>query len=205
MTATRDHIIHLADALIRQKGFNAFSYADIAAVLDIRNAAIHYYFPTKSLLGQAVMEMELSRLEAYRRRNKDLGGEGQLKHLIGTFYQNAQRHAICLMGALTPEFATFDEAMQSTLRKLCTTIREWVADCLREARASGQLWFEGSPGDRAALVISTLLASLLLARIEGEDLFRRMMDRLLEDLHAGWRISDLPADVVSVESNHSFT
>jgi AcrR family transcriptional regulator len=205
MTATRDHIIQLADALIRQKGFNAFSYADIAAVLDIRNAAIHYYFPTKSLLGQAVMEMELSRLDAYRRQNADLDGEGQLKHLVGTFYHNAQRHAICLMGALTPEFATFDEAMQSTLRKLCRTIREWVADCLREARASGQLRFDGDPGDRAALVVSTLLASLLLARIEGEDLFRRMMDRLLEDLRADWRTGDLPAEPVSLHPNHSFT
>jgi len=39
MGETREHIIDLADSLIRKRGFNAFSYSDIATILDIRNAA----------------------------------------------------------------------------------------------------------------------------------------------------------------------
>ncbi|HEY4108625.1 TetR/AcrR family transcriptional regulator [Puia sp.] len=191
MSATREHIISLADNLIRQKGFNAFSYSDVAAVLNIRNAAIHYHFPVKSLLGQAVIYEELLRMEGYRYRNAGLCGDLQLRHLVETFYQNSQRGAVCLMGALTPEFATFDEDMQSMLQKLCVAIREWAADCLEEARASGQMQFAGEALDRAALLVSTLLSSLLLSRIEGQDLFRRMVDQMLEDLGAGWRTEDL--------------
>jgi len=41
MGETREHIIDLADSLIRKRGFNAFSYSDIATILDIRNAAVH--------------------------------------------------------------------------------------------------------------------------------------------------------------------
>src|SRR5258708_1790217 len=193
MNATREHIIHLADVMIREKGFNTFSYADIAVVLDIRNAAIHYHFPTKSLLGQAVIDEELMRLEGYRQQNRELGGDLQVKHLVETFYHNSLRHAVCLMGALTPEFATFDEGMQSMLRKLCTAIREWMGDCLEEARTAGRLRFEGTAADRAALLVSTLLSALLLSRVEGEGLFRRMLDQLLTDLGADWRIGDLPA------------
>jgi len=191
MSTTRENIVQLADALIREKGFNAFSYADIAAVLEIRNAAIHYHFPTKSLLGQAVIYEELIRVEGYRYRNAGMGSDLQLKQLVEMFYHNSRRNAICLMGALTPEYATFDEGMQDMLRKLCVAIREWVSDCLEEARKEGRLQFSGSADDRAALVVSTLLASLLLSRIEGAMLFRRMLDQLLEDLGADWRIGDL--------------
>jgi TetR/AcrR family transcriptional repressor of nem operon len=231
MSATREHIIRLADSLIRQRGFNAFSYADIAMVLDIRKAAIHYYFPTKSLLGQAVIEEELLRLKDYRRLHAGLGGDLQLKHLVGIFYHNSQRNAVCLIGALTPELATFDEGMQSMLRDLCVAIREWMEDCLQEARTAGRFRFSGSAADRAALVVSTLLSSLLLARTEaiaagsgtawtgrgtigsvggakaeGAGLFQRMLDQLLEDLGARWRVGDLPALVpVGEEGPYSFT
>jgi AcrR family transcriptional regulator len=206
MSATREHIIRLADSLIRQKGFNAFSYADIAVVMDIRNAAIHYHFPTKSLLGQAVIGEELMRLEEYRRLNKGIAGDLQLQHLVTIFYHNSQRNAVCLMGALTPEFATFDSEMQSMVQRLCNAIREWVAACLEQARRSARLRFSGSAADRAALVVSTLLSSLLLARVEGVGLFRRMVDQMLDDLGAAWRLGDLPArEPAGEERLYSFT
>ena len=56
---TREEIIDLAEDLIRQNGYNAFSYSDIAAMLEVRPAAIHYHFPSKSDLGVAVIEREL--------------------------------------------------------------------------------------------------------------------------------------------------
>ncbi|HLZ89845.1 MAG TPA: TetR/AcrR family transcriptional regulator [Puia sp.] len=205
MSATREHIIDLADKVIREKGFNAFPYADIAAVLEIRKAAIHYHFPSKSQLGQAVMEEELSRLDLFRRLNARVGGDLQLKHLVGTFYHNARRQVVCLMGALTPEFATFDAEMQATLRRLCLVIREWVGECLEEARVGERLRFEGPAMDRAALVVSTLLASLLLSRIEGVEIFRQMVDRMLEDLGAHWRVGDLAEADPSVDRHYSFT
>ena len=206
MTATRDHIVHWADTLIRQKGFNAFSYADIAAVLKIRNAAIHYHFPTKSSLGQAVIKEELQRLQDYRTSHKDLPGDLQLQHLVTIFYHNSERNAVCLMGALTPEFTTFDGDMQMMVRRLCMSIREWVAECLDAARGAGRLHFNGSPADRAALVVSTLLASLLLARVDGPELFRRMIDQSLEDLGSAWRLDHLPAmPSAGEEGLYSFT
>ena len=204
---TRLEIIVHADTMIRNKGFNAFSYSDISTIMDIRNAAIHYYFPTKSSLGRAVMQEEMLRLTSFRRRHAlaAIGGEDQLKHLVAAFYYNARAHAICLMGALTPEFATFDEEMQETVRRLCTAIQEWVADCLDEARTAGKLRFEGTAADRAALVISALLASLLLSRIEGTELFERMLDRMLEDLGANWRVGQLERPEPGTHIYYSFT
>ena len=48
MSITREKILELGENLIRTKGYNAFSYQDISSKLGIKNAAVHYYFPTKS-------------------------------------------------------------------------------------------------------------------------------------------------------------
>ena len=204
-TATRDQIIHLADGLIRRRGFNAFSYTDIAAKMEIRNAAIHYYFPTKSELGQAVIGKEMEGIRLHQRRTEDGSGEEQLRFLVSVFYRNAQLDNICLMGSLLPDFATFEPEMQGAVSRMCDTILEWMTGSLDKARVEGKVRFEGEAADRAALVVSTLLASLLLARAQGESVFVQMVDRLLADLGIGWRVGDLAKVEWPFPESPSFT
>lgn len=202
---TRDEILVRADELIRRRGFNAFSYADIAGVLEIRNAAVHYHFPTKSELGLAVIEREMESLRSYRQRCGTSRGDEQLKYLVTAFYRNSQLNYICLMGSLLPDFATFDGAMQDKIREMCDAILDWMTDSLERAREEGMLQFSGAAGDRAALVVSTLLSSLLLVRVLGQPVFPRMVDRLLVDLGAHWRVSDLPEVEWPFPESLSFT
>jgi TetR/AcrR family transcriptional repressor of nem operon len=202
---TRNDILYLADQLIRRKGFNAFSYADIAGIMEIRNAAIHYHFPTKSDLGQAVVEREMERLRQYRRRTEGGPGGEQLKGLVSAFYRNSQLNYICLMGSLLPDFATFAPGMQEKIREMCLVVLDWMTDSLEKARGEGKLRFEGAAADRAALVVSTLLSSLLLVRALGEPVFPQMVDRVLEDLGAYWRVGDLPEVEWPAPESPSFT
>ncbi len=53
---TKTEILDLAENLLLDRGFNGFSYADISSALGVKNAAIHYFFPTKSDLGIAVIQ-----------------------------------------------------------------------------------------------------------------------------------------------------
>jgi len=55
-TDTRTQILDIAEQLARQRGFSGFSYRDISQPLGIRNAAVHYHFPTKADLGIALLE-----------------------------------------------------------------------------------------------------------------------------------------------------
>ena len=52
-TATR--ILDVAERLAQMRGFNGFSYADIAAELRITKASLHYHFATKADLGEALI------------------------------------------------------------------------------------------------------------------------------------------------------
>jgi len=192
--------------MIRDVGYNAFSYSDIGEHMQIRPAAIHYHFRTKNDLGLEVVRQELARVMQFRRKEgRNLSSEDQLKRLFYTFLRQTFENQHCLMGALTPDFATFDEPMQKKIQELCGAICQWVAQCLEGERLAGRMHFKGTPDNRALLVISTLLSSLLLVPVMGMEIFTRMADQLLEDLGAGWRIDDLGDVPEDFDDPHSYT
>ena len=191
--------------MIRDVGFNAFSYNDIGEHMQIRPAAIHYHFHSKNDLGLEVIRQELERVALFRQEGRNLSGEDQLKRLFYTFHRQSVENQLCLMGSLTPDFATFDEPLREKIRELCGAILEWVSLCLEGERLAGRVRFNGTADDRALLVISTLLSSLLLGRVMGTQVFKRMADQLLEDLGAGWRIDDLGEVPEDFDDLHSYT
>ena len=49
-------ILDVAERLVQTRGFNGFSYADIAEALDVTKASLHYHFPSKADSGRRLIE-----------------------------------------------------------------------------------------------------------------------------------------------------
>ncbi|MGE5775442.1 MAG: TetR/AcrR family transcriptional regulator, partial [Chloroflexota bacterium] len=64
-TNTKRAIMDLAEAFIQDKGFNGFSYAHISTELGVKNAAIHYHFPSKEALVCAVIQRYRDRFQLW--------------------------------------------------------------------------------------------------------------------------------------------
>lgn len=188
---TKGQIIELADQLIRSRGFNAFSYRDIAVPIDIRPPAIHHHFPVKSDLGISVIDKELQRIARQQVDFAGLPGDQRLKKIVEGFYRSSRQGSICLTGSLTPDYETLSSPMQTSIRKMCEAILELMTGCLKKGRKDGSLHFKGSAADRALLVLSALLSSLLLARVLGEEVFDKMIDQLFSDLGTPVRVAQL--------------
>jgi hypothetical protein len=82
--------------------------------------------------------------------------------------------------------------MQLMIQRMSNLVLEWVGDCLEKGRSEGRLHFAGPAADRALLLLSTLMSSLLLARVLGREVFDRAVNLLLADMQASWTIADLP-------------
>jgi AcrR family transcriptional regulator len=191
MAATRDDIISLADMFLRTRGYNAFSYRDIGGIMDIRNAAIHYYFPSKADLAIAVIGKELDAIKVQRVEWGWLSPEEQLARIIGTFFRLRQKGKICLTGSLTPDYDTFPRSLQDKVQDMCSLILDWMGECLDNGRQTGHFHFSGEPADKALLVMSCLLSSLLLSRVLGKEVFDRMIDQQLMDLGCKIRMAHI--------------
>lgn len=182
MQDTKERIIELADRLIKTKGFNAFSYKDIADPLEIKNAAIHYYFPSKADLGIAVIDQEMEILAVNKLKWAILPEDKQLRMLFETFNYKSRQGYVCLMGSLSPDYETLPAPMQEKVQQMSEDVLQWTALCLENGRNKHLFHFEGEAYNRALLIVSDLLASLLLSRVMGKEMFERMSKQLLNDL-----------------------
>src|ERR1700741_4022025 len=75
MAATADRILDIAERLVQTRGFNGFSYADVAQAPKVTKASLHYHFPSKAELRARLIEPYernfLSALEAIDAGTKD--------------------------------------------------------------------------------------------------------------------------------------
>ena len=119
MNDTRNEIIRLGSELIRSIGYNAFSYADISKALGIKNAAIHYYFPSKSDLGVEIIQRNIYAFKELVDSWKKLDYRKQFYNYVHMHDSFVENHWVCVVGALSPSFDTFLNGLQTYWKLVC--------------------------------------------------------------------------------------
>src|SRR5215207_9448334 len=105
---TAAQILDSAERLVQTRGFNGFSYADIAAELSITKASLHYHFAGKAELGEALITRYARRfVEALA----DVDGRvadarGKLDAYAGLYADVLRGQRMCLCGMLAAEYQT---------------------------------------------------------------------------------------------------
>lgn len=179
MNDTRSEIIRLAGELIRSIGYNSFSYADISKKLDIKNAAIHYYFPSKSDLGVEVINENLTAFNNLIEKWKNKDYRQQLTNYIHMHDSFIKRSWVCVVGSLAPSYDTLPENMQKELEKLVNTILEWLTNLLDKGRENHVFSFTESPRTKAFMIHSALLSSLQMNKVLRNDAYKSIQEGLL--------------------------
>ncbi len=180
--STKSEIIRLGDAFIKEKGFNGFSFSDISKKLGIKNASIHYYFPTKSDLGVAIINDELDRLHNAINEVNDKDPDEQLRKFLSIYISIKDQNNICIVGSLASDLSTLDEYMAAHLKILVTTILNWVTAILQNGLNKGTFKFEIAPRTKALLIITNMLASLQLTRLTAPEDFETIHNTILKEL-----------------------
>jgi TetR/AcrR family transcriptional repressor of nem operon len=182
--STRDKILELAEDFIRTKGYNGFSYSDISQALAVKNAAVHYYFPTKESLGASVLEKEIQGFLAHEVHWKRLNPEEKVRKLFEMFAGYGRIGLSCLMGSLCSAYETLPSQVRMNTKALGQRILAWLTPVLEEGRKQRYFHFEGDARDRALILLCSLMSSLLLARVQGFATLERIHKQILQDLIA---------------------
>jgi len=183
---TRQAILDRAAELLQERGFNAFSYKDISTHLGIKNAAVHYHFPTKSDLGAALMRRYRERFDAWVAELEVRYANDPVKRLDGylsvplSYLRNGRK--VCPIGVVEAEFDTIPEAMQEETRAFDARSRAWLAEVLEEGRANAIFRFDGTAADKALLITAALQGALQMARAGGVRLFFVALHQIKRDL-----------------------
>ena len=107
--STSERILDLAERLVQTRGFNGFSYADIAAEVSITKASLHYHFATKADLGRTLIERYSSAFEgALQHIMQDLHEpqpQLQLRAYVQIYAKVLADERMCLCGMLAASLA----------------------------------------------------------------------------------------------------
>ncbi|HSK81026.1 MAG TPA: TetR/AcrR family transcriptional regulator [Thermoanaerobaculia bacterium] len=168
---TRDLILDVAQELLQTRGFNAFSYQDIADRVGIRKASIHYHFPGKEELGVAMVDRFRRGGRAWARRLAAQGASPQEKlEAIFDYFRGIvlQGTKICAYGILSAEYNALPEGMRAGIQDFQADHVRWLTDVLAAGREAGVFQAVGTPEDQAMLVAAALQGAVQLARSAGD-------------------------------------
>ena len=136
-------ILEVAEQLAQTRGFNGFSYADVAEKLHVTKASLHYHFPSKADLGRALIEryhvVFVAALEAIDREAQ--GGPDKLRRYAGLYDSVMRNDRLCLCGMLAAEYSTLPAPMQAELRRFFDANEVWLAAVLEDGRRAGKIGF----------------------------------------------------------------
>ncbi len=178
-------ILDAAEALAQTRGYNGFSYADVALQLGVTKASLHYHFPSKAELGRALIE-RYQRTFAEALGAIDRESEEPCKKLeryVALYDAVLRSDRMCLCGMLAAEYATLPEPMQAQLHLFFDANERWLTAVLEEGRRVGRFEFKDRANERARVLLGALEGAMLIARSYGDARrFRVAADSLLADL-----------------------
>ena len=170
-TPVETSILDIAQTLAQTRGYNAFSYRDISEVIGIKTSSIHYYFPTKGDLGEALVRR-------YRTNFKtallliDEQTQDPLKKLnlyMEIFKKTLQvENKVCLCGMLAADFTTLPQEVQTQVTSFFSDNEAWLATTLRTGKDQGYFNLNTSVDTTAKIFIDTLEGAMMTARSFGD-------------------------------------
>ena len=163
-SATADRVVEAATSVVQSRGYNGFSYADIADMVGIRKASVHHHFAGKGDLGQ---ETASRYRRAFGEALADIESAtddpvARLDRYAELYARQLSEHGrMCLCGMLAAEYETLPAAVQGEVRGFFDDQHAWLARVLGGGRRPA-----ADARRRADVVLAGLEGALLIARTD---------------------------------------
>jgi len=185
--STQQKLIDSARYLIQTRGYNGFSYADVAEQVQVRKASIHHHFPTKADLARAVVEESRALIVAQTRTLDDgaFDPEAQLRFYTGYWERCIADGSapFCVAGMLASELPTLPTDLAENVRAHFRDLSNWLETVLTKGAQLGLFELRGSARLEAESFMSMVYGAMLTARAYGDPkVFADIVDSGLKKL-----------------------
>lgn len=187
MASTSERILDVAERLGQTRGFNGFSYADIAQEIGVTKASLHYHFATKAALGVALVHRYAERFQAGLDAiaASDDPVNARLRRYAGLYEQVLVLDRLCLCGMFAAEMLTLPAPVQSEVRAFFEVSERWLETILRDGVHAGQVSLQRDALDEARYILGALEGAMLLAHSFGDATrFAAVSERLISEFEA---------------------
>jgi len=177
----------VAHQLLAQRGFSAFSYADIAEAIEIRKASIHHHFPTKTALVVAVLERHRLRAqEAYAGLDEHVPAPvDRLKKYVDYWEAciRSMSQPFCIAALLGAELPSLPEEVQAEVGKHFTALRQWVAKTMKDGVKQKTIKLQGTAEVEAEMLMAAVHGGMISARVNNSSvIFKQITTNAVQRL-----------------------
>ena len=164
---TKTELLNFAERAVRERGFDGFSYADIAKDVGIRKASIHHHYPAKADLGIALIERYrqqfFDHLSGINDRHKTAGA--RLNAYV-TQYKSALTggNTLCLCVALAINRDRLADPILLELNQFHEDSVAWLLDVFALGKKDKSIADVTDPTAEAAACLALVEGAQLVAR-----------------------------------------
>lgn len=184
---TAERIMDVAHKLLAERGFSAFSYADIAEAIQIRKASIHHHFPTKAALVVAVLERHRDRMM------EDLNAlDGHVPYPLDRLRKYAAHwescirsmsEPFCIAALLGAELPSLPGEVQAEVRKHSESLKGWISKTLEQGAKDRTIKLRAAGDVEADALMAVVHGAMISARVYGSSaVFRRITANAIHQL-----------------------
>lgn len=165
----RDRILQAAESRVRSKGYHGVSFREVANDVGIKSASVHYHFPTKEALMEALVFEYTSAAKAALTTPSNYSNA--IINVAALFQNSLLKDQLnCLCGM----FAAEHDVLPEEVKAAAAAYFEMICEYLENAR---QL---ESKGPLPIVVVSNLEGGLILSRsLNDKEILSKVIENLL--------------------------
>ncbi len=160
-------LLDIAERVARERGYNGFSYADLAEEIGIRKASIHYHFPKKEDLAFALMTRYRTEFFNHLKtiKSKNRTGRDRLLAYI-KLYRSALSgcNTLCLCVAFSSSPDSLSDKVLSEIKKFYKDNKRWLEEIFQLGYEDGTIENVANARKEAAACLAIVEGAQLIAR-----------------------------------------
>lgn len=165
MADKRGEIEKVATQAIKRDGFRSMSFRTLADEVGVKSSSVHYHFPTKDDLAEAVIrgytQAFREALQAIDRRESSL--VDKIDAFNELFAEVVSHDDICLCGMMAAEVSSLSDSARTALKDFFAACEAWLESV-----------FEAHAAELDDTLSARELARIFLAGLEGATLIDRV-------------------------------
>ena len=167
-SSTAAAIVTSARALLVTRGYNGFSYADIAETVGISKPSIHHHFPSKAALVRRVVADYRAEAQAgMEALSQQLADPVARLKAWTNFWQACLRDGtlpFCVCALLATEMPAIPDDVAVVVRGHFDDLSGWLANLLAEGAHAGQFRLHGTAPAEALSFMAAIHGAMISAR-----------------------------------------
>ena len=180
-------IIQRTNELLASGGYNGFSYADIAELVDVRKASIHHHFPAKvDLVKATVAQHRHAMRRGLQLLNESIPDPYARLVAYNRYWADciqASNPPICICALLAAELPSIPAEVAQEVTGHFNDLQIWLAQTMTEGATKDVMRLVEPPDVEAAMFMASIHGAMLSARVTGNALLfwqiaKRSTDRL---------------------------